>query len=275
MGCAVICLTFGSVWAVTPGDLAGRSFIVGGGSRGLGHAIATEIVERSGRVLLVARDAAALERAVDELGADNARACAADLGAPGAAEQIADAAGAAFGDRLDGVVVNGGGPPIGPALDLDDDTWRGAYELLLGGPLRLLRLLVPRLAEGGSVLFVTSSSVRQPIAGLDTSNVLRPGVAALAKTLAIQLGPRGIRVNSIAPGRFDTDRVRELDGARAAATGNDVDELRAETAAAIPLRRYGDPAEFAHAAVFLLSDAASYVSGVALGVDGAAVTAQP
>jgi 3-oxoacyl-[acyl-carrier protein] reductase len=260
---------------VTAGDLAGRSFIVGGASRGLGRAIATEIVERSGRVLLVARDAATLDEVVTDLGPDQARSCAADLGAPDGAAQIAESAQSAFGDELHGVVVNGGGPPLGPALELDDEAWRGAYELLIAGPLRLLRLVVPRIGEGGSVLFVTSSSVRQPIAGLDTSNVLRPGVAALAKTLAIQLGPRGIRVNSIAPGRFDTDRVRHLDDARAQASGRDVDELRAQAAAGIPLGRYGDPAEFARAAVFLLSDAASYVSGVALGVDGAAVSAQP
>jgi len=260
---------------VTPGDLAGRSYVVGGASRGLGRAIAAEIVARSGRVLLVARDAAALEDVVADLGGDHARTCAADLGAPDGAQRIADAAQAAFGDALHGIVVNGGGPPIGPALDLDDETWRGAYELLIGGPLRLLRELVPRITAGGSILFVTSSSVRQPIAGLDTSNVLRPGVAALAKTLAIQLGPRGIRVNSIAPGRFDTDRVRELDALRAQVGGRLVDDVRSEAAAAIPLGRYGDPAEFARAAAFLLSDEASYVSGQAVGVDGAGVTAQP
>jgi 3-oxoacyl-[acyl-carrier protein] reductase len=260
---------------VTAGDLAGRSYIVGGGSRGLGRAIATEIVERSGRVLLVARDATALEEVVNDLGPDHARPCAADLGAADGAQLVADAARAAFGDELHGVVVNGGGPPIGTALDLDDETWRASYELLIGGPLRLLRLTVPRIGEGGSIVFVTSSTVRQPIFGLDTSNVLRPGVAALAKSLAIQLGPRGIRVNSIGPGRFDTDRVRHLDDARAGASGRPIEELRDEAAGAIPLRRYGDPAEFARATVFLLSDAASYVSGVALGVDGGAVTAQP
>jgi 3-oxoacyl-[acyl-carrier protein] reductase len=260
---------------VTVGDLAGRSFIVGGASRGLGRAIATEIVDRSGRVLLVARDEQALDEVVQDLGPDHARACAADLAAPDGAQRIADAAQAAFGDELQGVVINGGGPPAGTALELDDETWRGAYELLVAGPLRLLRLVVPHLVEGASILFVTSSTVRQPIASLDTSNVLRPGVAALAKTLAIQLGPRGIRVNSIAPGRFDTDRVRHLDELRAEASGRGVDEVRAEAAAAAALGRDGDPAEFAHAAVFLLSPEASYVSGVALGVDGAAVTAQP
>lgn len=260
---------------MTPGDLAGRSFIVGGGSRGLGRAIATEIVERSGRVLLVARDAAALDEAVGDLGNDHARACAADLGASDGAQQIADAAQAAFGDEVHGVVINGGGPPIGAALDVGDDAWRESYELLIGGPLRLLRLVVPRMPAGGAIVFVTSSSVRQPIAGLDTSNVLRPGVAALANTLALQLGAHGIRVNSLAPGSFDTARARHLADARAAATGRPVEELRGDAARAIPLQRFGDPAEFARVAAFLLSDDAAYVSGVALGVDGGSVTAQP
>lgn len=256
-------------------DLSGRCYVVGGASRGLGRAIATELVARGGRVLLVSRDGDALTAVAAELGERSATTCPIDLARPDAGERVAAAASAAFGERLDGIVVNGGGPTPGHALDLDDDTWRAAYELLVGGPLRLLRALVPRMGEGGAVLFVTSSSVRQPIAGLDTSNVLRPGVAALAKTLAIQLGARGIRVNSIAPGRFDTDRVRELDRARAAAGGREVGEIRESMRQAIPLGRYGDPAEFARAAVFLLSDEASYVSGIALGVDGAAVTAQP
>jgi 3-oxoacyl-[acyl-carrier protein] reductase len=259
----------------TAADLTGRNYVVGGASRGLGRAIAAELVARGARVLLVARDAAALAALAQQLGPDRAIACAADLAARGGAQAIADAATEAFGDSLHGIVVNGGGPAPGNALDLDAGTWQAAYDLLIAGPLQLLGLLTPRLGDGGAIVFVTSSTVRQPIAGLDTSNVLRPGVAALAKTLAIQLGPRGIRVNTIAPGRFDTDRGRELDSHRSAASGTPVDELRAAATKAIPLGRYGDPAEFARAAVFLLSDEASYVSGIALGVDGAAVSAQP
>jgi 3-oxoacyl-[acyl-carrier protein] reductase len=256
-------------------DLSGRCYVVGGASRGLGNAIATELAARGGRVLLLGRDGDALLRAAAEIGEERAAVCPVDLAHPDTGERVAAAVAEAFGDRLDGVVVNGGGPPAGHALELDDEAWRGSYELLVGGPLRLLRALVPRLGAGGSVLFVTSSSVRQPIGGLDTSNVLRPGVAALAKTLAIQLGPRGIRVNTIAPGRFDTDRVRHLDDLRADASGEPVEAIRERMRVAIPLGRYGDPREFARAAAFLLSDEASYVSGVALGVDGAAVTAQP
>jgi 3-oxoacyl-[acyl-carrier protein] reductase len=181
----------------------------------------------------------------------------------------------AVGERLDGVVVNSGGPPLGQALDLGDDVWRGAYELLLGGPLRLLRELLPLMGEGGAILFVTSSSVRQVLDGLDTSNVLRPGVAALAKVLARELGPRGIRVNSVAPGRIDTDRVRSNDEARAERLGENVEDVRRDAEQQIPLRRYGEPEEIGRVAAFLLSKAASYVNGAAIQVDGGLVTAVP
>jgi 3-oxoacyl-[acyl-carrier protein] reductase len=251
-------------------DLAGRSFVVGGASRGIGRAIAGELVAAGARVLLLSRSADAVEAAAAELG-ELATPLAADIAAPDTPERVREV----VGEHVDGVVVNSGGPPLGRALELSDDDWRGSYELLIGGPLRLLRTLVPLMGEGGAILFVTSSSVRQPIAGLDTSNVLRPGVAALAKVLARELGPSGIRVNSIAPGRIDTDRLRGNDEARARREEKGVDEVRASSEAEIPLRRYGRPEEMARVAAFLLSGAASYVSGAAIQVDGALVTAVP
>ena len=251
-------------------DLTGRAFVVCGASRGLGRATAEELVGHGARVLLVARRP---EEAAAALG-DAAIALPADLTAPDAARDVAQAVRESFGARLDGVLVNGAGPPSGRALEYSDAQWAGAFELLLGAPIRLLRELTPMLAGGGSVVFVTSSSVRQPIDGLDTSNVLRPAVAALAKVLARELGP-AIRVNSLAPGRFDTDRVRELDSERAERGEGDVEAVRRRAAAGIPLARYGDPREYARVAAFLLSDAASYVTGTALLVDGGAVTAIP
>jgi 3-oxoacyl-[acyl-carrier protein] reductase len=253
-------------------DLDNKSFVVGGASSGLGRAVAEQLVAEGARVLLVARSEDALEEAARELG-EQAQQCAADVSRPEGVDKVAAAALDRFG-TLDGVLVNAGGPPFGPALELTDEQWLDAFSLLIGGPVRLLRALVPQMNEGASVLFITSSSVREPIKDLDTSNVLRPGVAALVKCLAKELGPR-IRVNSMAPGRIDTDRSRSLDEARATESGVSVEEQRRTVSEGIPLGRYGEPAELGRAAAFLLSPAASYITGVSLQVDGGLVSAVP
>ncbi len=253
--------------------LQGKIFVVGGGSKGLGRGVAQALVDEGAKVLLLSRDQTSLDQAVAELG-PAARAVAADMAYPGTAEQVAAAIDAEFGGQLDGVVVNAGGPPAGKALELSEEQWLASYQLLIGGPLRLLQALVPKMDRGGAILFITSTSVRQPIPNLDTSNVLRPGVAALAKTLARELAP-DIRVNSLAPGRFDTDRIRTLDAARAEATGKSMDEIAAESSRTIPFGRYGEPIELGRFGAFLLSPAASYISGLAAHVDGAMVTALP
>jgi 3-oxoacyl-[acyl-carrier protein] reductase len=251
--------------------LKGKSFVVGGASRGLGQAVAEQLVAEGARVLLVARDATTIQEVAQELG-EQAYPCAANLSEASNIDEVVEAATRLGG--LDGVLVNAGGPPLGPALELSDDQWLEAFRILIGGPVRLLRALVPRMNEGASVLFVTSSSVRQPIKNLDTSNVLRPGVAALAKCLANELGPR-IRVNSLAPGRIDTTRSRSLDESRAQALGISVEEQRRNVSEGIPLGRYGQPEELGRAAAFLLSPAASYITGVSLQVDGGLVSAIP
>ncbi len=252
-------------------DLKGKSFVVGGASRGLGQAVAEQLVAEGARVLLVARDATTIQEVAQELG-EQAYPCAANLSEASNIDEVVEVATRLGG--LDGVLVNAGGPPFGPALELSDDQWLEAFRILIGGPVRLLRALVPRMNEGASVLFVTSSSVRQPIKNLDTSNVLRPGVAALAKCLANELGPR-IRVNSLAPGRIDTTRSRSLDESRAQALGISVEEQRRNVSEGIPLGRYGQPEELGRAAAFLLSPAASYITGVSLQVDGGLVSAIP
>src|SRR5215217_5044371 len=161
--------------------LEGKSFLIGGASRGLGRAVAGQLVAEGARVLLVARDADAIQEVAQELG-EQASPCVADLSKPSDIDEVAETATRL--DGLDGVLVNAGGPPFGPALELSDEQWLDAFRILIGGPLRLLRALVPRMNEGASVLFITSSSVRQPIQNLDTSNVLRPGAAPPVKCLA-------------------------------------------------------------------------------------------
>lgn len=249
-----------------------KLFVVGGASRGLGRAVAGQLLAEGARVILVSRDEHALTETARDLG-EGAYPLASDLSAPQSVGRIAGAV-SERGGKLDGILVNSGGPPFGSALELDDDQWLAAFGSLIGGPIRLLRALVPVMTDGASVLFVTSSSVRQPIPNLDASNVLRPGVAALAKSLARELAPR-VRVNSLAPGRIDTERSRTLDASNAEALGISPEEVRARASEALPMGRYGEPDEFGRAAAFLLSPAASYINGVSLQVDGGSVSALP
>jgi 3-oxoacyl-[acyl-carrier protein] reductase len=185
---------------------------------------------------------------------------AADNADPATPDRLIGAARSEFG-RLDGALISVGGPPGGTAADTPDEAWQAAFGSLFLGAVRLSRALAAALTAGGSIAFVLSSSVRVPIADLAISNGLRPGLAGFAKTLADELGPRGIRVNGLLPGWIATDRLREL--------GPDLDAL----AGRVPLRRIGDPAEFGRVAAFLLSPAASYVTGTMLPVDGGALQA--
>ncbi|MEA2432364.1 MAG: 3-oxoacyl-[acyl-carrier protein] reductase [Thermoleophilaceae bacterium] len=253
--------------------LRGRSFVVGGGARGLGRATADVLVAEGASVLLLGRDADALESACSALG-ERASWLEADMADPEFPGQLREAAEERFGGSLDGLLLNAGGPPPGDALTLTDEQWRGAYELLLGGPLRLLRELVPLFSDAASVVWIGSSSWRQPIPGLDASNAFRPGIAALVKVLARELAPR-VRFVGMAPGRVDTDRVRSLDSSRAERSGDSIEDVRAASEAEIPMGRYGKPEEFGRVAAFLLSPAASYVSGSTVQVDGALITALP
>lgn len=237
--------------------LAGRTFLVTGGSRGLGLAGAEALVAEGARVVLSARDADSVRRAADRLGCLGV---AADLADPSTPARLVAAAEEAYG-RLDGALVSVGGPPPGPALGLSDEQWREAFDSVFLGAVRLCRAVVPALPpDGGSIALVLSTSVKAPISGLAASNGLRPGLAMLAKTMADELGPQGVRVNGLLPGRIATDRLSALDGPDP--------EARARADRAVPLRRSGTPEEFGRVAAFLLSPAASFLTGVMLPVDG-------
>jgi 3-oxoacyl-[acyl-carrier protein] reductase len=176
-------------------------------------------------------------------------------------------------DRFGGVDLlfpNSGGPPPGPVLKFDDAAWQAAFELLLLSAVRMIRLAVPSMIArgGGSILLATSSAVKEPIGNLSLSSVMRTSVSSLSKTLAAELAPHKIRVNQLIPGRISTDRVQEIDADNAQRSGITVPEQQKRVFATIPLARYGDPDEFAAAAVFLLSDAAGYITGASLQVDG-------
>src|SRR3954451_15805655 len=247
-------------------QLTDRVFLLTGAARGLGRATADVLVAEGARVVISGRDRASLDNAVAELG-DRAVGVAGDNADPAQAARMVDTAFDTWG-RLDGALVSVGGPPAGSVMDTTDEEWTAAFGSVFLGAVRIARTVAERLTEGGSIGFVLSTSVRSPIAGLAISNGLRPGLAMVAKQLADELGPRGVRVNGLLPGRIGTERVAELDALRA-----DPAAAKAGAAQRIPLRRDGEPSEFGRAAAFLLSPAASFVSGAMLPVDGGVMRA--
>ncbi|GAA3946219.1 SDR family oxidoreductase [Actinoplanes auranticolor] len=244
--------------------LADRVFVLTGASRGLGFATAQALVADGAKVVVSARSPEAVDAAVARLGA-GAAGVVADLTDAGTPELLISTARERFG-RLDGALISVGGPARGTAADLTDEQWREAFETVFLGTVRAARTIAAALTEGGAIALVLSTSARTPIAGLGLSNGLRPGLAGAAKDMADQYGPRGVRVVSLLPGRLLTDRNKELFDA----TG-DAEAAAAQAAAAIPLGRLGEPGEFGKVAAFVLSPAASYLTGLTLPVDGGAL----
>ncbi len=250
--------------------LEGARALVGGGSRGLGAAVAAALAAEGAVVATVARSAPSAGGS-----ALAAHAITADLSTEAGVEAAVSGAVGAMGG-LDLLLVNSGGPPAGGFSSVDDGAWETAVDGTLLSSIRLIRTALPHLRDSqqASILIVLSSSIRVPIDQLVTSNVMRPGLVGLIKTLALELAP-AVRVNGVAPGRIQTERADALDGAQADRLGEKLSAVRSANAAAIPLGRYGRPAEFGAVSAFLLSRAASYVSGQVLPVDGAMTRTYP
>jgi 3-oxoacyl-[acyl-carrier protein] reductase len=250
----------------------GRAALVGGGASGIGRATAALLAAAGHRVVITGRTASSLEAAAGQLAAETGgevRPLVHDLADPAAAGAALAGARALVGP-LDVLVLNAGGPPPGAVLALDDAQWRAAFDLLLLGPLRLAGLALPKMAgQGfGRVIVITTTAVRQPQPGLAASVVLRAATTAAAKLLSREYADRGVTVNCVAPGATDTPRRQEVLAARAARAGQDLAWAAAQDAADIPAGRAGTAQEVAAAVAFLASDAAAYVNGTVLTVDG-------
>lgn len=251
--------------------LTGKRALIGGGGSGIGLGIAEALAADGARVALIGRTAERVHGAAARL--DGLPVVVDMATAEGPVAAVEETVGALGG--LDLLVVNSGGPPGGGFEALSEADWDAAIDGTLRSALRLIRAAVPHLRAGSdpAILIVLSSSVREPIANLTTSNVLRPGLAGLIKSLTAEIAP--IRINGLAPGRIWTDRIEQLDAARATTAGTTVEDVRATMAARIPLGRYGEPAEIGRVGAFLLSPAAGYVTGAIVPVDGGMVRALP
>jgi 3-oxoacyl-[acyl-carrier protein] reductase len=252
--------------------LTNKVAMIAGASRGLGFAVARALAKEGAKVSISSRDNAAIQAAAEkirtETGAD-VLATAADVTSVDALTAWHKATLFTFGG-IDLLFTNSGGPPAGVAMAQDDAAWQKAFDLLLMSAVRMVRLAVPSMIErgGGAIVMPTSTAVKEPIANIALSTIMRTSVPALSKVLAQELAAKNIRVNHLIPGRIDTDRVREFDEINAKKAGITVDEQKKRSSATIAMGRYGDPDEFAAAAVFLFSDAASYITGATLQVDG-------
>ena len=255
--------------------LQGKVALVAASSKGLGYGVARALAQEGAKVSLCSRSwqqvGKAAKRLSEETGAET-MATECDVLDPAMIQRWVDKTVAEWG-KVDCLLVNAGGPPAKTVKEMTDADWQAAFELTLLSSVRMIAAALPHMGAGGSILTVTSGSVREPIPRLALSTVMRAGVAGLVKTLADELAGDGIRVNNLAPGRIDTDRVAQLDANTSAKLGISIEEVQKRSLTGIPLGRYGTIDDFGRAGAFLLSPAASYITGASLRVDGGAARA--
>jgi 3-oxoacyl-[acyl-carrier protein] reductase len=252
-----------------------RTALVGGGASGIGYATAGQLLQAGHQVVIAGRHLDRLEAAAarlgQEVGADagQVHCLVGDMSDPKAAETLVHEVELQHG-ALDVLILNAGGPPPGGILQIDDEQWQAAFDLLLRGPLRMARAALPGMATRGfgRVVFVTSTAVRQPQPDLAASVVLRSAVTAAAKLLSREYAANGVTVNCVAPGATATERRTLVLQNRAAGAGSSYEDLEAADAASIPAGRPGRPEEIGAAVAFLASPAAGYINGTVLTVDG-------
>lgn len=250
--------------------LKDKVILVAASSKGLGFGVAQALAEDGARVSMCSRTQSDVEAAAAQLATDTGAetlAFACDVTQPDQVAAWVDGTVEKWG-KIDGLLVNAGGPPAGYFKELTDEQWQGAFDLTLMSTIRLIRAALPHMPAGSAILTVTSSSVKEPIERLALSTVMRSGVVGLVKTLADELAPDGIRVNNLIPGRIETDRVAQLDKGAAKRLGITPEEARQRSEARIPLKRLGTIKEFGQAGAFLLSPSAAYITGTSLVVDG-------
>lgn len=253
-------------------NLKGKTAVVVASSQGLGRAIAEELLKEGAKVVISGRDEAKLQKVVNELRRfGSVEYQQTDITKPDEIKSLINLAVQKFG-TIDILVNNAGGPPAGSFEEISDEDWQHSFELNLLSYIRLIREALPSLKEnGGKIINIASSSIKEPIPGLILSNTFRTGIVGLTKTLSQELAPYNILINTVAPGKIATDRVRHLDQFNADKHGLSREEVEANSKKAIPLTRYGQPEEFAKVVVFLSSDANSYMTGSSFLVDGGMV----
>ena len=252
--------------------LNGKVAMVAASSKGLGYGIAQALAQEGASISIGSRTEADIESAAEQLRKEtgvSVLASVLDSSEPESIQQWANITLKEFGG-VDKLLVNAGGPPTGKFEDFSDNDWQAAFELNLLSAVRMIRAALPSMRErgGGSILTVTSMSVKEPIDMLILSNVMRSGVTSLVKSLSVQLAPDNIRLNNLMPGRINTDRLRSLDGLSSEKQGVPLTQIQAANYTKITLGRYGTIEEFGRTGAFLLSDAASYITGSSLAVDG-------